>query len=207
MNSALSKTHKWIGVVIGVFILVLCVTGGVMLVHYMFGILDTSIPRKLHSSICLGIYGKYIVGVITSLLVIEIITGYWLWIYEAQGQVQLSRHRGKSFWDGICRSLKWNFPTKTWGMHVVAGFWCGIPLLIMALTGLILSFDCVANLIFNLFDPITDGQLYHLIGNLHTGGWSSTVSRIIWLIAVVLGATLPITGYIMVVKKYKFKKS
>ena len=70
------------------------------------------------------------------------------------------------------------------------------------------------------FDPqsgqITGASLYKDTGNsgkirgwiysVHTGAWGGNLSRIIWFLAALLGATLPLTGYYLWIKRLYRKR-
>lgn len=157
--------HKWAGLLCGVFMLVLCLTGAFIAVGKLAG---SHAPvfrwmARLHRSLFLGDAGHMVVNVATLLILMEIITGYLLWGVMA----------GKT---GIRRSLRWNFPTRLMGLHNFAGVWAGIPLLIMAFTGLDFNYG------------------------LHVGAWWGIPSRLLWLAAALLVATLPVTGLLITLK-------
>lgn len=157
--------------------------------------------KTLHRTLMLEDAGHTIIGIATLLSVFEIVTGYCLWWKFAKGQMKVSAARGDSRWTGFCRSLNWSFPTKRWGGHVAAGFWSGIPLLLMALTGLTWSFGWYADLVYGLFDTSGSGDLFHTIIAIHAGGWGGLMSRIIWMATVILGGLLSVTGYIIFFRK------
>lgn len=70
------------------------------------------------------------------------------------------------------------------------------------------------------FDPqsgqITGASLYKDTGNsgkirgwiysVHTGAWGGNLTRIIWFLAALLGATLPLTGYYLWIKRLYHKR-
>ena len=195
--------HKWTGLFIGLFLFISCLTGTFILIGRLtkcyapiFRWMET-----LHTSLFLNETGSYIIGIATLLLLFEIITGYLLWWREAKGQMQAAGRRGQSRWQGFRRSLRWNFPNKVLGLHVAGGFWSGIPLVIMALTGLTWCFGWFGNFVYGLFDPNGDGNLFHTIAALHTGSFLGTFSRIVWLLFSLLGASLPVTGYLIFFRK------
>lgn len=183
------KIHKWTGLVIGLFIFILCVSGAFIVIGRLTGSYGSFFGwmKKLHCTLFLGETGRMIVGLSTLLLVVEVITGYDLWLKFAR--------------KGFARSLRWTKPTKRLGLHVAGGFWCGLPLLLMALTGLTWAFGWFSDLVYALFDPAGTGNLFHSIIRLHTGGFWNTCSRIVWLAATILGASLPVTGLLITLKK------
>lgn len=194
--------HKWIGLIAGLFMLILCVTGVFILVGKLAGSYSPifGFMRTLHRTLFLGGTGRTIIGVATLLMVVEMITGYWLWARVAHGQVKAAHTRGASRLSGFCRSLSLTHPNKRWGMHVAAGFWAGLLLLLMMLTGMTWSFGWFSRLVYGLFDANGSGNLFHTIAALHTGSFG-VWSRIVWLVAALLGATLPVTGVLIWMKK------
>lgn len=175
---ALRLTHKWIGLACGVFLFVLCASGAIVAVGNIAG---THGPlfgwcMRLHRSLLLGEAGHYIVGVATLLCVAAIVSGYVLWGAMARRS-------------GLARSLRWTFPSRLAGLHNGAGVWAGIPLLLMALTGMTWSFGW-----HDMFD-------FHTLIVLHTGSWLGIASRLLWIAACVLGATLSVTGLIITLRR------
>ena len=213
MINAIRKIHRWIGLAIGVFLIILCFTGAVIAVGK---IVQSYAPIfkwmvRLHRSLFLGDTGRLIVGVVTLLTVVELITGYWLWGHTARAMVRAAKIKGTSAWIAFCRSLSWTHPTPVRGLHVAGGFWIGIPLVLMALTGLTWSFGWYADLVNALFasagdDPFGSGA-FHTIAPLHTGALGGMPSRILWLIVSILGLTTALTGLILYLHHHHRRKS
>lgn len=167
--------HKWIGIIVGAFLLILCLSGACIA---LAKVADLQGPlwgwiKHFHASLQLGQSGNIIMGIASLLTVIEVITGYILW-------GNMARH-------GLCRALKWNYPNRLMGLHNGAGVWAGIPLLLMATTGTIWCFHWADDLM-----PIIQ---------LHVGGWAELPSRLLWLAAALLAATLPITGLLITLRR------
>lgn len=187
------RLHKYCGLALGIIFFILCFTGGMIAIGKLVES-DASIyviMKKLHGSLMLGKFGKFIVGATTLIIVIEIITGYCLWGRIVKTQVR----RNKSILKGILKGMQWNYPTKAMGLHNLAGVLGGVPLLIMVFTGLTWSFDWANQLAMMLFNNL-GGDLSGTIAKLHVGSWSRDISRVIWILAVALGASLPISGLI-----------
>lgn len=93
------------------------------------------------------------------------------------------------------------------GLHNGAGFWSGIPLLIMILTGLTWCFGWYNDIVYALFDSADSGgwenNLFHTLHALHVGSWKGIFSRLLWFVAVLLGGSLPVTGLMIYLKKSK----
>lgn len=191
--------HKWVGLVIGLFLFISCLTGAFIIVGKLAGSYAPFFGWmvKLHRSLFLGDFGSLLLGIATLLMVLEVVTGYYLWWKLARGQMSSSRKRGEGSARGFWRSLSPTKPVLRLGLHVSGGFWSGVPLLLMALTGLTWSFGWYSSLIFRVFDPAGTGNLFHTIASLHTGRFLGIVTRIVWLLASLVGASLPITGLIL----------
>lgn len=205
--------HKWTGLVIGLFFFLSCLTGMVILIGKLASIHSPVIGWmvKLHRNLFMGDFGSMIIGTVTLLCIIEIITGYCLWWQSARALARSAVKRGQSSWLGVRKNLSFRFPNLTRGLHVAGGFWSGIPLLLMALTGLTWSFGWYSKLIYGLFDnpakSTTDTNLFHTLHALHVGSWGDEWSRMLWLIMTLLGILLPITGYMLSFnKKRKHRK-
>lgn len=200
--------HRWTGLLTGLFLLISALSGAFILIGRLSGSYAPvfRLMTTLHRNLFLGDAGSLIIGVATLLLVVEVITGYCLWVKSARGLMNASRKRGAGSLKGFARSLSWTFPTRTRGFHVAGGFWAGIPLLLMALTGLTWCFGWYAELVYGLFDPAGTANLFHSIAALHTGGWLGVASRIVWLAAAILGVMLPITGLLLYLRRHPKKK-
>lgn len=196
--------HKWIGLVIGLFIFISCFTGAFILIGKLTSSYSPIFKwmKTLHCTLFLDETGSIIIGIATLLLILEVITGYILWWKFAKGLMKSAHKKGASKWRGFSQSLNWQYPNKLWGLHVSGGFWAGLPLLLMALTGLTWSFGWYSSLIYTLFDVDNTGNLFHTIASIHTGSFWRTWSRILWLIFAILGTSLPITGVILFLKNH-----
>lgn len=197
--------HKWIGLVAGVFFFISCISGMGILIGKLTGSYAPvfSWMKTLHRTLFLNDGGRLVIGIATFLMLFEMITGYLLWGKTANGLMRVARKQGKGNWKGFCRSLSWTFPNKCHGFHVAAGFWAGLPLLLMILTGLTWSFDWFNNLAYAIFDPDGSGMLFHTIARLHTGSFWNTWSRLLWLVFSIFGCSLSITGWMIFCKKLR----
>ena len=79
--------------------------------------------------------------------------------------------------------------------HVSIGFYATLLLLIMCLTGLVWSFTGWREAFWNLFDFIPPEGRKRFLYTLHTGSWGGLPSKIIYFLAALTGAVLPLTGY------------
>lgn len=183
--------HKWLSLLLGVFLTIICLTGALLsfereLTQLFAPEADGRLPffvvvRTLHSSLALGAAGHLLVGVSVLALVVIIISGLVLW-----GRIASHNFR---------RSLSLVFPTPLRGMHVALGVYSAIIVLLCSLTGLTWSFDWFGDMVNFLFGWMTDEPLGKTIGGLHTGRIGGMTTRILWCIGSLIGASLPLTGY------------
>lgn len=186
--------HKWVGVIVALFLIILCFSGMMISVARVANLQSPffMMMRGLHKSLLLDSSGKIIVGIATWLVLFEIISGYILWGKVANAYTKAS---GK-MWKGIVKAWKLNFPSKRFGMHLLLGFCAGIPLLLMAFTGLIFAYDWMAQLLTG-FQGEGKEFPFHTLMSLHVGGWLGICSRILWIAATLCGIILAITGLLI----------
>ena len=137
-------------------------------------------------------WGKMIVGVSTLLMVIIILSGIILWWPK---RLKALKHRSK-----IALRKGWH---RFWyDLHAVGGIYATILLLIMALTGLVWSFEWYRDGFYALFGE--DAREW--LRALHTGSIGGMLTRVLWFVAALIGATLPLTGYYLWIRRMFFKK-
>lgn len=212
--------HKWTGLLIGLFFILSCLSGafieiGKIAQSYapVFGWM-----RRLHTTLFLADTGSMIIGIASLLAAIEIISGYILWGEVVSKLGKAAKLHGKSRLSPILKTITFRFPNKKWAWHVSTGFWSGIPILIMILTGLTWAFGWYSKIIYTLFDtpaastatnwgstassaPTSGPNLFHTLSALHTGNWSAPVSRYLWLLAVLLALITALTGLLITFPK------
>ena len=141
-----------------------------------------------------GIYwGKMIVGVSTLLMVIIVITGIIIWIPKnvKNLKTRLSINVKKG-WRRFCYDL-----------HVAGGIYAALLILAMALTGLTWSFEWYRDGFNEIFGDIISRKTIRAI---HVGSWGGMTTRILWFLAAMIGAALPLTGYYLFFKRKLGKK-
>lgn len=132
-----------------------------------------------------GIYwGKLCVGVSTLLFVITLLSGIGCWLPRSRRRLseslRISCHRGRH--------------RLFYGFHVAGGVYAFLLLLLMALTGLTWSFTWYRTGFYDLMGlsfPEGKGLVY----SLHVGNWGGLPIRILYFVASLVGASLPLTGY------------
>ena len=142
-----------------------------------------------------GIYwGKMIVGVSTLLMVIITITGIIIWIPKniKNLKTRLSINVKKG-WRRFCYDL-----------HVAGGFYAALLILAMALTGLTWSFEWYRDGFNEIFGDIISRKTIRAI---HVGSWGGMTTRVLWFLAAMIGAALPLTGYYLFFKRKFGKKN
>ncbi|MBD5303120.1 MAG: PepSY domain-containing protein [Bacteroides sp.] len=197
--------HRWIGLISGLIVMISCLTGVVILIGKLIGSYAPIFKwsQKLHTSLFLSDTGREIIGIATLLLIVEIITGLFIWWQVAKARIKAARLRNRSAFHGIRKSLSWNTPYAPLGLHLAGGVWCTVPLLIMALTGLTWSFGWFGSFVYSIFDPEGNGDLFHSIVFLHTGSFWGNISRILWLVAALIASSLPLTGLLLYLNSKK----
>lgn len=135
--------------------------------------------------------GKVVVGISTLAMAFVLLSGIVLWwpktlrMWRNRSQIALSKG-WRRFW---------------YDLHVSGGVYVVIIVLIMALTGLVWSFEWYKEGFYAIFGEGAKEWLR----SLHTGDIGGMATRIMWFIAALIGATLPLTGYYLWIKR-KFSK-
>lgn len=136
--------------------------------------------------------GKIIVGISTICLIIVMITGVMRW------------YRSRKF------TIKWRTKStyrRVLDVHRVAGAYIAVILIVMALTGLMWSFGWYRSAVVSIFGIQEIAPLMKLNYAIHVGSWGGVATKILWFIAALVGAALPVTGYILWLKRLVSKKS
>ena len=137
-------------------------------------------------------WGKNIVGISTLMFVFILLTGVVLWWPKSM----------KSFRNLITIHLHSGWKRFWYDLHTVAGMYVLVFLLIMALTGLVWSFGWYREVFYSIFGNLSRGTIY----SIHSGSWGGMFTRILTFIAALIGATLPLTGYYLWIKRMLSKK-
>lgn len=136
--------------------------------------------------------GKMVVGISTIAMVVLLLTGVVLWWPKS---IKMWKNRSL-----VAVRNGWH---RFWyDLHVSAGFWATIILLIMALTGLVWSFAWYREGFYALFG---EGARAWLRG-LHVGTIGGMFTRVLWCLAAIVGGTLPLTGYYLWIKRTFFNR-
>lgn len=98
--------------------------------------------------------------------------------------------------------------TKGWrrfwyDSHVSVGFYATLLLLVMCITGLVWSFPWWREAFWAVFDFVPPEERKRFLYTLHTGLWGGTVTQVLYFLAALIGAALPLTGYYLWWKKQR----
>ena len=55
-------------------------------------------------------------------------------------------------------------------------------------------------------DKASDSKAKGWVYSVHVGSWGGIFTRVLWFLAALLGATLPLTGYNLLIKRMFFKR-
>lgn len=129
-------------------------------------------------------WGKRCVGISTLFFVFALLTGVGCW--WPRSRTYLNESLKIPVTRGMRRAL--------YGLHVAGGLYAFLFLLLMAVTGLTWSFSWYRTAFYDLFGlsfPESKGLVYAL----HVGAWGGTLTRMLYFVASLIGASLPLTGY------------
>lgn len=136
-------------------------------------------------------WGKMVVGISTLLFVVVLVTGVVIWWPRTRkalvNSLKLPVRKG---WRRFC-----------YGLHVAGGMYALLLLLVMALTGLTWSFGWYREWFYEFFG-VNKGWVY----GVHVGSFGGMVTRVLWFLAALLGATLPLTGYYLWWKRVRRRR-
>ena len=132
-------------------------------------------------------WGKTIVGVSVLLFVFILLTGIVLWWPQSTN----------NFCNHIRIHTRYGWRRFWYDLHAVGGMYVLIVLLLLALTGLTWSFSWFKTFIYSHLSFVS----HKLIYSMHVGTWGGMPTRILTLIAAIIGAILPLTGYYLWIKR------
>ena len=221
MKNFIKQLHIWLSIPLGVVISITCFTGAVLVfekeitsVVREYSADDQSVeessakPQRLEffkSTLRLHRWlmdkpmkdghiglGKLVVGISTLSMVVLLISGVVLWWPKG---VKMLRHR-------LLVAMRKGWHRFWYDLHVSAGFWVTIVLLLMALTGLVWSFAWYREGFYAIFGSGAKAWLY----SLHVGNIGGVATKVLWCLAAIIGGTLPLTGYYLWIKRTFFNR-
>lgn len=136
-----------------------------------------SYVTKFHTGLLMGSVGKLIVTYTTLLFVFILLSGIFIFL---PGNGKQLRQRFKVEWGkGAKRRL--------FDLHVSLGWWTLLWLLLLAVTGLGFGLKLVPK----------GTEMMQLFHELHIGSWGGMLTKIITFVVSLIGASLPVTGYLL----------
>src|SRR6266849_104457 len=178
------QTHLWLGMVAGLYILVMSVSGSIIVFRNdlesnpessVFRVVEWLVD--LHENLLFGMTGRRVNGIGAIFLTLLCLTGAVLW------------------WPGITHwrrslSVNWrsSFARLNWDLHSALGFWCFLFVAMWGISGAYFSFP-------QPFNALGDLALLWL-SNLHFGrfGW---FAEALWTVLGLVPAVLSFTGVFM----------
>ena len=136
-----------------------------------------SYVTKFHTGLLMGSVGKLIVTYTTLFFVFILLSGIFIFL---PGNGKQLRQRFKVEWGkGDKRRL--------FDLHVSLGWWTLLWLLLLAVTGLGFGLKLVPK----------GTEMMQLFHELHIGSWRGMLTKIITFVVSLIGASLPVTGYLL----------
>lgn len=199
------KIHIWLSLPAGILISLICLTGAILvfkdeLLAWMGYESIKGSPlmwvMKLHRWLMddTRTWGKVTVGISTLFFVFILISGLTVHWPRKWKKSRLTVHTRK----GKGRLL--------FDLHTVLGLYAALILLLCALTGLMWSFQLYRDAVAFIFDTeIKKGApVWTIVKAIHFGNFAGIFSKILYFVAALTGASLPVTGYWMYFKKRRY---
>jgi uncharacterized iron-regulated membrane protein len=198
MRQLLFQVHTWIGIVAGLYILVMSLSGSMIVYRNELERNPTSwvVPLvewlvDFHDNLRLGTMGRSLNGIGATCLTLLCLTGCVLW------------------WPGITywrRSLTVNwrssFARLNWDFHNSLGFWCFLFVAMWGISGIYFAFPQVFNAMVDVLDPGSADKLrfgdkaLSVLSDLHFGRFG-TFAEAVWALVGLVPAVLSFTGVFM----------
>lgn len=136
-----------------------------------------SYVTKFHTGFMMGPVGKLIVTYTTSLFVFILISG--IFVFLPKNGKQLCQRFKVEWGKGSKRRL--------FDLHVSLGWWAILWLVLLAVTGLGFGLKLVPK----------GTEMMQAFHQLHIGSWGGMITKIITFVVSLIGASLPVTGYLL----------
>lgn len=197
------KLHIWLSLPLGIMVVLICLTGAVLVFkHELMDIFYPGQPYNIregffHETMRLHRWlmfsdravGRVIVGVSTISMVVILVTGVARWFKNRRFSIRRGATRARLYFD----------------LHRVFGLYAALILIVCALSGLMWSFEWyrmgVASILSGSLSPTKEDIPWKIVYSIHTGAWGGILTKWATFIAALVGASLPITGYILYFKK------
>ena len=136
-----------------------------------------SYVTKFHTGLMMGPVGKIIVTYTTLLFVFILISG--IFVFLPRNGKQLCQRFKVEWGKGAKRRL--------FDLHVSLGWWALLWLMLLAVTGLGFGLKLVPK----------GTEMMQVFHQLHIGSWGGMITKIITFVVSLIGASLPVTGYLL----------
>lgn len=136
-----------------------------------------SYVTKFHTGLMMGPVGKLIVTYTTLLFVFILISG--IFVFLPKNGKQLCQRFKVEWGKGSKRRL--------FDLHVSLGWWTLLWLVLLAVTGLGFGLKLVPK----------GTEMMQVFHQLHIGSWGGMITKIITFVVSLIGASLPLTGYLL----------
>ncbi len=136
-----------------------------------------SYVTKFHTGLLMGSVGKLIVTYTTLFFVFILLSG--IFIFLPSNGKQLRQRFMVEWGKGAKRRL--------FDLHVSLGWWTLLWLLLLAVTGLGFGLKLVPK----------GTEMMQLFHEIHIGSWGGMLTKIITFVVSLIGASLPVTGYLL----------
>lgn len=191
MRKICFKIHKWLSLVLGVFMSILCFSGEIMLFcnnltvkklhRFLF-----MVPENVHGGMSAG---RLLMDLTAICMTLVLITGIVIWWPKNK---EMLKNR-------LTIDFRKGFGKFVHDSHVVLGIFACIFLLLMTITGPAFGLNWYREGLMSIFG-------IKALKMLHLGLWGGWVSKIIYAVAAVIGGLLPISGYYLWWHKRQYKK-
>ena len=217
LRKALLQIHLWTGLIAGLYVLLISVTGAIVVFRRDLAIwLLTGLPEgapfpttmrimewlvDLHDNLLAGPAGRLGNGIGAIVVMVSIVSGAVLWWPGS-----------RRWW----RSLMVPRPSKTrrfwWHVHSALGFWSILLLLMWAVTGIYFAFPGPFDGLMGLFNsnPVDldrpGEEFLRTLVRWHFGRFGGVEIQVIWFLIGFIPALLFVTGLIVWWKRQRLKR-
>lgn len=197
VRNAFFQIHLWLGGVVGMYIVLMSVSGSLIVYRNELFEMGFSVERivDLHANLLTGSTGRFVNGIGAICLTLLCLTGGVIWWPG-------TKHWRRSL------TVEWraHFARINWDLHSALGFWCFAMVFVWGFSGIYFSFPQPFNAL-SVLDPadrFTNEGLFRL-SQLHFGryGW---FSEAVWTLVGVVPAVLAFTGTFACCRRVIYKK-
>ena len=232
MRKLFKKLHLYLSLPAGIIIVIICFTGFVMSLDDLIRPLWSGWPEVYRTMMGLHRWlldptravGKLVVGITTITFIIILLTGLFVWLPKKWNKIK----------NNLSVKMKGGYARVLLDLHRVLGVYTLLVMLLLCLTGLMWSFEGYRNTVSDIITvervpnrvAIANkknretGEMVRIDFNerdnkskvmrwaylLHTGQWGGWFGPIFTGLISLFGATLPITGYMLYIKRIRRRK-